>query len=137
VRALVAPLSAAVFLLLALTAGSIVPFARFPVFRFPSTEGRMAVPVLLADGHLASVEDFIDYSGIDPQRIDVEHIGLGSIVQHRFEEQRSWIQEHQAPPGAPEGPVSIEVGIRVLTTDPEKGLVIGTRIDARGKARRR
>lgn len=122
---------------LALFAGEYLPFARFPFFTFPKTREPNAVPVILADGQLARVEDFTDYSGIDPDKIDVVHIGLASTVQHMFHEQESWIRDHRAPAGSAPGPIRIELGVRIVSVDQEKGLQMATRIDAQGTAQRR
>lgn len=132
-----APLAGAIYVALALTAGGALPFVHFPFFQFSHSEGAVAVPVLLADGELALPEDFTDFAGIDPEKIDVTHIGLGSSVEHKFFEQRDWIRDHRAAPSAPPGPVAIEVGIRVLSLDDQGRLKTGTRIDVAGTARRR
>jgi hypothetical protein len=132
-----APLAGGIYVTLALFTGEALPFVHFPFFQFSRSEGAVAVPVLLADGELASPEDFTDFSGIDPEKIDVTHIGLGSSVEHKFFEQRDWIRDHRAAPGAPPGPVAIEVGIRVLSIDEHGRLKTGTRVDVTGTARRR
>ena len=110
-----------------------LPFIRFPAFAFPDTGGVMAVPLFLADGAPADPADFVDFAGVGPGAVDVDHAGLPSVVAHRFVEAQAWLRDH---PGAG-GDVAVIVGLRVLRTNADGGVEIEDRIAGRGTARRR
>lgn len=125
--------SCVVYLALAFTLRGGVPFIRFPAFAFPDTGGVMALPLFLADGERADATDFVDFAGVGPEAVDIEHRGLPSVVAHSFHELQRWIGEH---PGSG-GDVEVIVGLRVLRQAPDGTLTREDRVDGRGTARRR
>lgn len=109
-----------------------LPFVRFPAFAFPDTGGVQALPLFYADGVPADPSDYVDFAGVGPDAVDVEHPGLPSVVAHRFVEAQAWIAGH---PGAG-GPVEVQVGLRVLRRGADGRVRVEDRIDGRGTARR-
>ena len=136
----VAAVTCGVWLVISLALGGYVPFAHFPMFRFPTSEGPTAMPLFLADGEPAAIEDYVDFEGLDPERIDVEHRGYACAAEHMFHEQQAWLSAHGSGSGSGSGSgrVGVAVGLRILAVDPGTGRVtITQRIDMRGTARAR
>jgi hypothetical protein len=109
-----------------------IPFVQLEMFRFYVPDGATVVPVSYLDGKRAPIDSVVGFSGVTGQNIDVTHQGYQCSVEHRFREQRDWIDAHPAGErGA--GPIEVVVGVEVLH------LIDGTlterfREDGRGSA---
>lgn len=110
-----------------------VPLTRFPAFQFPVAQGTTAIPVFYADGQIADIEDYTDFTGISPDAVDVRHEGYACAVEHRLHEQRDWLAHHQ---GAALDGVRVEIGLLLLSVQGDR-VVSEPRIDATGTARPR
>jgi hypothetical protein len=124
----------AAFVVLAVGLGGAVPFVPFPMFVFKLPERPTVIPLFKADGVPSSEEGFERFSGVAPSAVDLAHRGYECSAEHMMHELEEWLRWHQAAPGEPDGPVVVEVGLRILEIGPDGRVTTTERIDARGRA---
>jgi hypothetical protein len=129
----VAAIAFAVYLVLATVGRDRLPLIQLRMFAFRAATGPVVVPLTLADGEVAAIEDYVDFAHLPPESVDVEHRGYECSVEHRFHEARAHLAAHQGGGG----PVRIEVGVVILSLGPDGSVQRRRRIDAEGRARRR
>jgi hypothetical protein len=108
-----------------------LPLLRFPVFQFARPDGPTVAPWFAADGQRADIEDFERFAGVGPDDVDRERLGFQSSVQHKFDEQARWLGDH---PGTDQGPVAVQVGLRILDLGPDGRVHEQVRVDGEGTA---
>ena len=120
----------ALLLQLALAAwvGERFPISRYSMYASNAPHERGAVPVVLANGEPADVEDFVDFSGLDlvrwspPEPCSLEYI---------LADARRWIEAHPGSGG------DVEIGLAfVVVTLADGALHEETVVLQRGRARR-
>ncbi len=131
-----AAIAAAAYLGLALLGGGRLPLVEKTMFRFSVPQVATVVPLFLADGERARAEDFVNFVNLPPEVVDLEHHGYECSVEHKLHEQKNWLAAHQAAAGAAAGPVSVALGVQLLSIGPNGKVKIEERIDARGTAHR-
>lgn len=131
----IAAVACAAYLVIAFVLGGRVPLFEWGMFRFPVTqaEAGTVTPIFLADGAVASIEDYVGFQGIGPDDVDIEHRPYECSVEHKLHEAKGWLTEHAAAPDAPPGPVRAEFGLLVLRVEDGR-VVTERRIDAVGTA---
>jgi hypothetical protein len=127
-----APLAAVAYFLLSLLIGDRFPFSAYKMYASTAQRTEGAVIVCFADGALASVDDYERFAGIDPAAIYPR--GLACSLEWQVNEHRRWIERHVAPTGAPDGPVRIDIGYRLLAVDAAGRVSERIRVVARGTA---
>ncbi len=124
----------AAFIVLAFGLRGAVPFVPFPMFVFKLPERPTVTPLFKADGVSTSEEGFERFTGVTPEQVDITHRGYECSAEHMLHEMQGWLREHQAAPGEAEGPVVVEIGLRILEIAPDGRVLTTERVDARGRA---
>jgi hypothetical protein len=115
-------ISALCYLALALPFAGKIPLVELVMFRFYVPKGKTTFPLFLADGEVASIEDYDRFANLPPEVIDLNHGGYECSVEHKFHDAKWWLTNHQAPRSETPGPVTIEIGMGILFIDENNAL---------------
>jgi hypothetical protein len=122
----------AVYIAGSLWLGEFFPFSLFNMYAAIRDEG--AVPVFLAEGRPAKIEEFSSFWGIDTDGMLPEGFQC-SLVWEVHEAQR-WIEDHRASAPVRKG-VRVEWGYRMVRVEPSGELKENIKVVSKGKALRR
>lgn len=127
-------LTAAAFAALAVVSRGAIPFFVYPMFAFEAPREPMAMPLFRADGEIDSPMAYEGFVGVGPEHVDLAHAPYPCTAEHLLHEFAQHLEQHQAPPGAPEGPVEVAVGLRLAHIRDDGTVEVVERIDKRGYA---
>ena len=124
----------AAFLLVTALTRNAIPFFQYPMFVFEAPTRPTALPLFMADGRIDRESKYTNFTGIGPEHVDVHHTGYPCAAEHLLHEIAVYLENHQAPPGTPEGPVQVSVGLRLAHIGEDGRPVVVERIDKTGRA---
>lgn len=129
-----AVLGAALYFGVSLLVGDRFPFSRYSMYARTANRDNAAAPFFRAAGEDVRMDQYTDFSGLDPRRMRPE-VGDCSVMW-KVEEAMRWVERHPAPPDAPaEGRVAVEWGFHVITVDDDGAVHEEPIIVLRGTAR--
>jgi len=115
--ALVALAAALVYMVISLIIGDIFPFSKHSMYASTAMRDKGAVPLMLADNQPAEVDDYVRFTGIDPDRLYPPR--LPCSLEWQIHEAGRWFRGNQAEEGSPPGPVKISWGFVILRVQPD------------------
>lgn len=112
-----APLGFGVYAAVSLVVGSRFPFSKYAMYDTSPNRTRGAVPVVLADGEVASLAAFDRIDGFTSA--EMYPPGIPCSLEWQVREAQRWVDEHPLPAGEGPGPVRLAWGFRQLTLRPD------------------
>jgi hypothetical protein len=128
-----APLIGGAYIAVSWVTNDFFPFSRYPMYASAVTREAGAIPVFRADGEVIPIDEFTDFTGMDPALFYPPHTPCS--LEWQIHEATRYVSKHLSD-GEP-GPVEVFWGFLYISVD-EKG-EIQERLDIvqSGHARRR